>query len=98
MENTPSLADNSLKMYAATAMAQTLSFSMERKYLERIGDENYNPLFKLQEIEITGKADVSWIEISQIGKPVKDDAENCFTAIQKILYSCFLPCTFPRST
>ena len=91
MENTPSLADNSLKMYAATAMAQTLSFSMERKYLERIGDENYNPLFKLQEIDITGKADVSWIEISQIGKPVKDDAENCFTAIQKILYSCFLP-------
>ena len=91
MDNIPSLADNALKMYAATAMAQSLSFSMERKYLERIGDENYNPLFKMHEIDITGKADVSWIEISQIGKPVKDDAESCFTAIQKIIYSCFMP-------
>ena len=72
-------------------MAQTLSFSMERKYLEHIGDESYNPLFKLHEIDITNKADVSWIEINQIGKPVKDDALNCFTAIQKILFSCFMP-------
>lgn len=91
MKNTPSLADNTLKMYAATAMAQTLSFSMERKYLERIGDETYNPLFKMHEVETTSKADVSWIEINQIGKPINDDAGNSFTAIQKILYSCFMP-------
>lgn len=89
--NIQTVTDNTLKMYAATAMAQTLSFSMERKYLERIGDEGYNPLFKMQEIQATTKADVSWIEISQVGKPVKDDAESCFTAIQKILYSCFMP-------
>ncbi len=80
-----------VKQYAATAMAQTLSFSLERKYLELVGDKNSDSLFKLHEIDITGKADVSWIEISQIGKPVKDDAESCFTAIQKILYSCFMP-------
>lgn len=92
MENTPLLAaDNTLKMYAATAMAQTLSFSMERKYLERIGDESYNPLFRMHEIETTSLADVSWIEITQIGKPINDDAGDCFTAIQKILYSCFMP-------
>lgn len=91
MENTSSLADNTLKMYAATAMAQTLSFSMERKYLERIGDEGFNPLFKMHEIGITPKADVSWIEISQVGKPINNEATDCFTAIQKILYSCFMP-------
>lgn len=85
------MADNTCKMYAATAMAQTLSFSMERKYLERIGDESLNPLFKMQETEITSKADVSWIEISQVGKPINNEETDCFTAIQKILYSCFLP-------
>lgn len=87
----PQIADNTLKMYAATAMAQTLSFSMERKYLERIGEENYNSLFEMHEVNSTSKANVSWIEITQIGKPIKDNADDCFTAIQKILYSCFMP-------
>lgn len=91
MENLPTIANEEVKMYAATAMAQSLSFCMERKYLENIGDENSNSLFKLQEIDITSKTDVSWVEISQIGKPVKNDAESCFTAMQKILFSCFLP-------
>ena len=91
MENLPTIANEEVKMYAATAMAQSLSFCMERKYLENIGDENSNSLFKLQEIDITSKTDVSWVEISQIGKPVKNDAESCFTAMQKILFSCFMP-------
>ena len=91
MENLLSIANEEVKMYAATAMAQSLSFCMERKYLENIDDENSNSLFKLQEIDITSKTDVSWVEISQIGKPVKNDAESCFTAMQKILFSCFLP-------
>ena len=30
-------------------------------------------------------------QIRQIGKPLEESAESCFTAIQKILYSCFLP-------
>ena len=91
MDNTPTLADNTLKMYAATAMAQTLSFSMERKYLEKIGDDRLNPLFRMNEIGVTPKATVSWIEISQVGKPINNEATDCFTAIQKILYSCFMP-------
>lgn len=91
MENQPTLADNTLKMYAATAMAQTLSFSMERKYLENIGKGNLNPLFKMHEVDVTSKTDVAWIEIIQVGKPINDDTNNCFTAIQKILYSCFMP-------
>ncbi len=91
MENLPTTTNDEVKMYAATAMAQSLSFCMERKYLDNIDDENANPLFMLQEIDATSKADVSWVEINQIGKPVKNDAESCFTAIQKILFSCFLP-------
>lgn len=85
------ITSDEVKMYAATAMAQSLSFCLERKYLDSIDDENVNPLFKLQDIDTTSKTDVSWVEISQIGKPVKNDAESCFTAIQKILYSCFMP-------
>ena len=87
----PTVADSTAKMYAATAMSQTLSFCMERKYLEKIGDEQQNPLYTMKEVAITPKDSVSWIEISQIGKPLDDDAESCFTAIQKILYSCFMP-------
>lgn len=83
--------NNTLKMYAATAMAQTLSFSMERKYLEGIGNSDINPLFQLGEVTSTTKAPVSWINITQVGKPLKDNAEFCFTAIQKILHSCFIP-------
>ena len=78
-------------MYAATAMAQTLSFSMERKYLEGIGNTDLNPLFQLGEVKSTVKSPVSWINISQVGKPLQDNAEFCFTAMQKILYSCFVP-------
>ena len=91
METRPAITNDALKIYAATAMAQTLSFSMERKYLEGIGNEEINPLFRLREVPSTAKSEVSWIHISQVGKPLKDDMESCFTAMQKILYSCFLP-------
>lgn len=91
MNNLQSRDDSTLKMYAATAMAQTLSFSMERKYLEGIGNTDLNPLFKLGEVKSTVKSPVSWINISQVGKPLQDNAEFCFTAMQKILYSCFVP-------
>ena len=87
----PTVADSTAKMYAATAMSQTLSFCMERKYLDKIGDEQSNPLYVMKEVAVTPKDSVSWIEISQVGKPLDDDAESCFTAIQKILYSCFMP-------
>ena len=77
----PTVADSTAKMYAATAMSQTLSFCMERKYLDKIGDEQSNPLYVMKEVAVTPKDSVSWIEISQVGKPLDDDAESCFTAI-----------------
>lgn len=90
-EPTPNTQSNALKIHAATAMSQTLSFCMERKYIDGIGNIDINPLFRLGEVKSTPKSPVSWISITQIGKPLHDDAEFCFTAIQKILYSCFMP-------
>lgn len=91
MSNLPARNESALKMQAATAMSQTLSFSMERKYLEGIGNSDINPLFQLGEVRSTVKSPVSWINISQVGKPLQNNAEFCFTAMQKILYSCFIP-------
>lgn len=79
------------EVLAATALSQSLSFCTERKYLEKICDKSINDIFKIEAIPNTLKEEASWIEIKQIGKPLEDSAENCFTAIQKILYSCFLP-------
>ena len=79
------------KVLAATALSQSLSFCTERKYLEKIGDRSFNDIFQIEAIPGTFKEEATWIEIKQIGKPLDNSAENCFTAIQKILYSCFLP-------
>lgn len=76
------------KVLAATAVSQSLSFCMERKYLQNI---TTNPVFEIDAIDPTATDEAAWIAIEQIGKPLEKSAENCFTAIQKILYSCFLP-------
>jgi len=84
-------SESMLKVHAATAMAQSLSFCMERKYLEGIGNTDVNPVFQVGEIKSTQKPPVSWINITQVGKPLHDNAEFCFTAMQKILNSCYMP-------
>lgn len=78
------------RVLAATAVSQSLSFCMERKYLTDISVSN-NEAFELEAIPTTLESSASWIEIQQIGKPLDKSAEACFTAMQKILYSCFLP-------
>lgn len=78
----------SAKLMAATAVSQTFSFCMERKYLQ--GIEN-GTVFSLKSIPSGLENEAAWIGITQVGKPLNDDAETCFTAIQKILASCFLP-------
>ncbi len=78
------------KMLAATGLSQSLSFCMERKYLENISIKGRS-LFELDAVPSMLKEEASWIEITQVGKPIENSSENCFTAIQKILYSCFLP-------
>lgn len=77
------------KTLAATSMAQSLSFCMERKFLQ--GVDGLDSLFHLKAVTPVSDSSVRWISISQIGRPLENSAESCFTAIQKILYSCFLP-------
>lgn len=77
-----------MKVVAATALSNSLSFCLERKYLHNIGMGN---LFTLEAVAPTAGSYASWIKINQVGKPLDDSAESCFTAIQKILYSCFMP-------
>lgn len=82
------------KTLAATAVSQTLNFCMERKYLEKICDENYTTSSMVLTAQIdTQKLAPRWIQFTQIGKPLQDDApENCFIAIQKffIHVSCLM--------
>lgn len=79
-----------VKVLAATSMSQSLSFCMERKYLAGISSCE-NQAFELKAVPSTLESSASWIEIQQVGKPLEKSAEACFTAMQKILYSCFLP-------
>ncbi|MBD5316483.1 MAG: ATP-binding protein [Bacteroides sp.] len=64
---------------------------MERKYLQGIDDAVSADLFHLEASAPVADSNVKWINVTQIGRPLENSAENCFTAIQKILYSCFLP-------
>jgi len=88
MDNELQRYEPAAKLMAATAISQSFSFCMERKYLQNI---EKGELFSLDAVPSTVENDAAWISISQVGKPLKDDAESCFTAIQKILYSCFIP-------
>lgn len=78
------------RMLAANAMSQSLSFCTERKYLDSISEHNSE--FQLVEQPTRNiSKEPYWIRITQIGRPLNDKIEDCFTAIQKILSSCFLP-------
>ena len=81
------------KVLAANAVAQSLSFTMERKYLNEIDKgERTEAGFELEAIHLFDSPLVPyWIEIERIGKPLDNNVENCFSAIQKILSACFLP-------
>lgn len=80
------------KMMVANGIAQSLSFTSERKYLNCISDRTVPFCLEIpQHHRIDSPANPYWIKITQVGKPLEDSAENCFTSIQKILTSCFIP-------
>lgn len=80
------------KMMAAHGIAQSLSFTSERKYLNCISDRTVPFYLEIpKNHRIDSPSDPYWIKITQVGKPLEDSAENCFTSIQKILTSCFIP-------
>lgn len=80
------------RILAANGLAQSLSFTSERKYLNVV-TANSTPLSL--EIptnhRIDNPAAPFWLKITQVGRPLEEQPEICFTAIQKVLTSCFLP-------
>lgn len=90
--NAPAKFEPTAKILAANAFSQSLSFCMERKYLHGITSAASSNPFVLRAIaNFSAPLEPMWIKIHQVGKPLNDKVEDCFTAIQKILYSCFLP-------
>lgn len=79
------------KIIAANGIAQSLSLTSERKYLNGITPSSSPMYLELATRRFDLPITPYWIKISQIGKPLDDCAEKCFTAIQKILGTCFLP-------
>lgn len=79
------------KLLAANGIAQSLAFTCERKYLNGIGSNTQPFSINCPSNRIDIPATPYWVEINQIGKPIQNSAENCFSAIQKILGCCFLP-------
>lgn len=79
------------KILAANGIAQSLAFTSERKYLNGISASSRPMCLELMSKRQDIPSAPYWIKISQIGKPLDDSAEKCFTAIQKVLTACFLP-------
>lgn len=78
---------------AASMMAQSLSCCLEKKYLDSLTSND-----SLIEIVNNGVAKnifrhISWLKVTQIGKPINHGVTSCFSYIQKILLSCALPNT-----
>lgn len=84
--------DSIAQVATATMMAQSLSMCLERKHL--IGIEN-SPYFELTKKADASKSlrDTKWIKIGQVGRPVNDNIQGCFEAMQNILQSCAIPKT-----
>lgn len=78
---------------AASMMAQSLNCCLEKKYLESLS--NNDSLIEVVNTDVAKNIfkHISWLKITQIGKPINNGVTSCFTYIQKILMSCALPNT-----
>ena len=80
------------KIAAANAIAQTLSYSLERKFLQTDTEES------LCSLRLIGDVDhkmigFRWLKITQVGRFAPNSKQNCFDAMQTILHSCNMPDT-----
>lgn len=76
---------------AASMMSQTLNCCAERKYLDSLSQND-----SLIEIVSSDAGqilfrEISWLKVTQVGKPINNTVSSCFGYIQKILLSCALP-------
>ena len=78
---------------AASMMAQSLNCCLEKKYLDSLTAKN--SLIEIVNNGVTRNIfqHISWLKVTQIGKPINHGVSSCFGYIQKILMSCALPNT-----
>lgn len=84
--------DSLAQVATATMMAQSLSMCLERKHLVDI--EN-SPYFELTKRSNASRSllNTKWIKVGQIGRPLNENIQGCFEAMQNILQSCAIPKT-----
>ncbi len=80
------------KIAAANAIAQTLSYSLERKYLQPDDQDSLCTLKLIGDIDHR-MLGFKWLKITQVGKFAPNSKQNCFDAMQTILHSCNMPDT-----
>lgn len=80
------------KIAAANAIAQTLSYSLERKFLQSEDDDSLCSLKLIGDIDHR-MIGFRWLKITQVGRFAANSKQNCFDAMQTILHSCNLPDT-----
>lgn len=93
IQEIPSQLEGMAKIAAATTVAQTLSYSTERKFLDNISASGSLCHLKVQgsvNHSITG---YKWLRIDQVGNSSSITKKNCFEAMQTILHSCQIPNT-----
>ncbi len=75
------------QMLSANVMAQSLSYCLERSYLN-----NTDTLQNLKAIPYgTNLPSPIWLKINQVGKPLDGNMQYCMNALQNILHSLHLP-------
>lgn len=77
----------------ASMMAQSLSCCLEKKYLDSLTANNALIEIVNSGVERNIFKHISWLKVTQIGKPINHGVTSCFSYIQKILMSCALPNT-----
>ena len=77
-------------MQAGDALSKSLLFALERDYLDGpVFENNYVRLQPGE--EAAGQADLAFLEVEQVGKPVNDTGQEYFKAIQTTLAACHDP-------
>lgn len=84
--------DSLAQVATATMMAQSLSMCLERKHLVGIDKSQYFELAKRSDAS-KSLLNTRWIKVGQVGRPVNDNLNGCFEAMQNILQSCAIPKT-----
>ena len=84
--------DSLAQVATATMMAQSLSMCLERKHLVDINKSQYFELVKRADAT-KSLLNTRWIKVCQIGRPVNENINGCFEAMQNILQSCAIPQT-----